>query len=129
MSGSYLEQFLEHIHAKATGLQSEALSSTLPSCRNTWVCMCVHTGEHELIAVGSWWFHGGLLVVPPPEFESDGTLGPDLRPGTGSCPAAITGSTITVLKKQRLLQLGTLFAFTFYSDYFPSLSILFIHSR
>ena len=119
MSGSYLEQFLEHIHAKATGLQSEALSSTLPSCRNTWVCMCVHTGEHELIAVGSWWFHGGLLVVPPPEFESDGTLGPDSRPGTGSCPAAITGSTITVLKKQRLLPVRHSLCFYFLQRLLP----------
>lgn len=51
---------LERIHAKATGLGSEALSSTLLSCRNTWVCMCVHMGEHESIAVGSSvWSPGG----------------------------------------------------------------------
>lgn len=56
MSGSYLEP----IHAKAAGLRSEALSSTLPSCRNMWVYMCVHVGEHELTAVGSSaWSPGG----------------------------------------------------------------------
>jgi hypothetical protein len=51
---------LEHICAKATGLRSEALSSTLLSCRNTWVCMRVHMGEHESIAVdSSVWSPGG----------------------------------------------------------------------
>lgn len=69
MSGSYLEPCPGAYLCKGPlALRSEALSSTLLSCGNTWVCMRVHMGEHESIAVdSSVWSPGGSS----PELRDD----------------------------------------------------------